>query len=206
MLTALANAVALGFAIAVPIGPVSLLCMHRTLTKGRAAGLATGLGIAAADALYATLVAGGFNISADSQYTEAPWIKLIAGILVVLIGLRILAAPPIKAASSVSDATVRWCFMSGFLLTLTNPVAVLLLIAGFAVLGLAESAIDLARGLLLIAGIFTGSMVWWASLVAGVSMVRGQVSPSILRIINRATGGIFIVFGIVAIGHGLFQG
>ena len=206
MFAGIADAVALGFAIAVPIGPVSLLCMHRTLTQGRVAGLATGLGIATADALYAILVVGGFNLSADSRLLEAPWAKWAAGILVLVIGFRILTAPPVKAASSVSDATIRWCAISGFFLTLTNPVAVLLLIAGFAVLGLAESTIDLVRGSLLISGIFIGSMIWWVGLVIGVSIIRRQVSPTILHVANRATGLIFIVFGVVAIAHGFLQG
>lgn len=206
MLTAIANAVALGFAISVPVGPVSLLCMHRTLTQGRAAGFATGLGIATADASYAILIAGGFSMSAEFQWVEAPWIKLTAGILVALVGLRILTAPAVKAAGSIPQATKPWCYISGFLLTLTNPASPVLLIAGFAVLGLVEPAIDLARGSLLIAGIFLGSLLWWVSLVTVVSMVGRQVPLTVLRVVNRATGGIFIVFAAVAIGHALFQG
>jgi putative LysE/RhtB family amino acid efflux pump len=204
MLTAIANAVTLGFAIAVPIGPVSLLCMQRTLALGSVAGTATGLGIAAADACYAIVVAAGFSLSADIQFIETSWFKVLAGILVAFIGLKILKAPPVEAASNVTDATLRWCFVSGFLLTLTNPVTVLLLVAGFAVLGLAEPAIDLVRASILIAGVFAGSMIWWSGLVAGVSIIRQQISQRFLQLINRATGAGFIVFGVVAIGYGLF--
>jgi threonine/homoserine/homoserine lactone efflux protein len=206
MLTAIANAVVLGFAISVPVGPVSLLCMHRTLTQGRAAGFATGLGIATADASYAVLVAGGFSVSAELQWIEAPWVKLAAGILVALVGLKILAAPAVQPTSGISQTTLPWCYISGFLLTLTNPASPLLLIAGFAVLDLVEPAIDLARGSLLIAGIFLGCLLWWVSLVTGVGMVGRQVPLSVLRVVNRATGGIFIVLAAVAIGHALFQG
>jgi putative LysE/RhtB family amino acid efflux pump len=178
--------------------------MQRTLALGSVAGTATGLGIAAADACYAIVVAAGFSLSADIQFIETPWFKVLAGILVAFIGLKILKAPPVEAASNVTDATLRWCFVSGFLLTLTNPVTVLLLVAGFAVLGLAEPAIDLVRASILIAGVFAGSMIWWSGLVAGVSIIRQQISQRFLQLINRATGAGFIVFGVVAIGHGLF--
>jgi threonine/homoserine/homoserine lactone efflux protein len=203
MLVDFTNALILGFAIAVPVGPVSLLCMQRTLTLGRAAGLATGLGVAAADAFYAVLVAGGLSVAAELLMAQAPWLTFGAGICLVFLGILILRASPSAAASGTFEGTLGWSFMSGFLLTVTNPVAIVLLVAGFAVLGLAASEIDLRRGALLVAGIFLGSTLWWVTLVAGVSLIHRQIAPATVRWINRAAGLVIVLFGIFALWQAL---
>lgn len=200
----LANALALGFAIAVPIGPVSLLCMHRTLTRGRTAGFATGLGIAIADATYAVTVAAGFRISGDAQVISSPWANLLIGSLVVFVGLKIFFVSRIKTAKDASYSTLKWCTLSGFFLTLLNPAAILLLIAGFAVLGLADAIISFDRGILLIGGVFIGSMFWWIILVIAVSMAKRQMPTIALRVINQLTGVVFIVLGILVVGKNYF--
>jgi threonine/homoserine/homoserine lactone efflux protein len=200
----LANALALGFGISVPIGPVSLLCMQRTLTSGRTAGFATGLGIAVADATYAVAVAVGFRISEYAQVMSSPWANFIIGSLVVFVGLKIFFVSQIKTAKDASYNTLKWCTLSGFFLTLLNPAAILLLIAGFAVLGLADAIISFGRGILLIGGIFVGSMFWWIILVFAVSAVKRQVPLIALRAINQLTGVVFIVFGILVIGKNYF--
>ncbi|MBL6952151.1 MAG: LysE family translocator, partial [Alphaproteobacteria bacterium] len=139
--------------------------MQRTLTLGRAAGLATGLGIAAADGLCAALVAGGFGVAADVLVVQARWLNIGAGALLTGLGLRILLVPPGATADKLSTATQRWNTVSGFLLTIFNPMALLLMAAVLTLFGVLEAGIGLRRGAMLVAGIFGGSLLWWIALV-----------------------------------------
>jgi threonine/homoserine/homoserine lactone efflux protein len=203
MLFIYAQALALGFAIAMPVGPAGLFCMQRTLMLGRAAGLAAGLGIATADALTAALIAGGLSIAADFLVAQARPLMLAIGIILVGLGIAILWAPPVTQAIRLSSATRRWSFLTGFLLTIANPMAILMMGAALTLLGLIESDIGLVRAALLAAGVFSGSLLWWAILVTGVNTVQRQIPPAIVGWINRAAGLILVVLGVIAFGRGL---
>lgn len=207
MLVTYAQALIVGFAISVPVGPASLLCMQRTLMLGRVAGLVTGLGVATADVVIAIVVAGGFSTAADFLVAQARPLTLGAGILLVVLGIRMLRVPTGiragKETSEISGATWRWSFLTGFLLTMANPMAVLMMIAALALMGFVESGIGLRSAVLLVAGIFSGSLLWWTALVAGVSTIQRQIPPVIVGWINRTAGLIFVVLGTIAFGRGL---
>jgi putative LysE/RhtB family amino acid efflux pump len=201
MIFVLIKAIALGFVIAVPVGPASLVCMQRTLTLGRAAGLAVGLGIAVADALVAALIAGGLTVAADFLVTHTRALTLATGIVLVLLGVAILwARPKVQTQARYSPAG-RHSFVIAFLLTAANPVAILMMGAALTLFGLIEPEISLLRAAMLVAGVFCGSMLWWATLVAGVSMVKGQLPPKLVWWINKAAGAALVVLGIIALAR-----
>lgn len=202
MLVAFVSALLLGFAVAMPVGPASLLCMQRTLTLGRAAGLATGAGIAAADGLSAALVIGGFGLAADSLHTYAQWLNLGAGALLIALGLRILWVPTTIPAGRLPRAGQRWNSASGFLLTMVNPSALLLMAAALALFGFLEPAIRLPRAAVLVAGICTGSLFWWTALVTAVALAKRQIPPAMAKWLNRAAGLVLIALGFAALGRG----
>jgi threonine/homoserine/homoserine lactone efflux protein len=206
MLATLAKAIALGFAVAAPVGPISVLCMQRTLTIGRAAGLATGLGIALADAVYAGLAASGVGFAADFLVAQARWLLLAAGVFLVVLGLKILKTEPDTKGGEVSDGALGRDVLTAFALTMANPMTILALVAAFAALGLAEAGDTLRSGALLVAGVFAGSMAWWIALVAGVSVIHHQISPAAIHWINRAAGLVLAGFGAFAFGRGLVTG
>jgi len=203
MLLTFVTALALGVAVNVPVGPASLFCMQRTLALGRGAGFATGLGIATADALNATLIAGGFSIAADFLVAQVRPLTFVAGILLVGLGIAVLRARPGTQTIKLSGATQRRSFVSGFLVTFVNPMEILMMATVLAVFGLIESDIGLVSVVLLVAGIFSGSLLWWAIHVTGVSTVQRQIPPSIVWWINRAAGVTLVVLGIIALGRGL---
>jgi len=199
MIFVFVNAIALGFVIAVPVGPAGLVCMQRTLTLGPAAGLAAGLGIATADALVAALIAGGLTVAAEFLLTHARALTLATGIVLVLLGVAILWAPANVHTQARYSPAGRHSFVTAFLLTVANPVAVLMMGAALTLFGLIEPEISLLRAAMLVAGVFCGSMLWWAILVAGVSMVKGQLPPKLVWWMNKAAGATLLVLGIVAL-------
>jgi putative LysE/RhtB family amino acid efflux pump len=203
MIFVLIKAIALGFVIAVPVGPAGLVCMQRTLTLGRAAGLAAGLGIAAADALVAALIAGGLTVAADFLVTHEGTLTLATGIVLILLGVAILWASPKVGTQARYPNAGHHSFVTAFLLTAANPVAILMMGAALTLFGLIEPEISLPRAAMLVAGVFCGSMLWWAILVTGVSVVKGQLPPKLVWWTNKAAGAALVVLGVVAIARGV---
>jgi threonine/homoserine/homoserine lactone efflux protein len=186
-----------GLAISAPVGPVNVLCISRTLTKGRLAGFMSGLGAAAADTVYGAIA--GFSISFVIQFLlrEEFWLRLCGGSLLIVIGIVYYFKKP-QSLREQSSSSAHSDFISAFLLNLTNPTTVLSFLAILAVLGMGHHR---ARWLtvLLIAGIFCGAMLWWLVLIAGTSRFREKFDDKAMLWMNRIAGLAIGAFGIVTL-------
>jgi threonine/homoserine/homoserine lactone efflux protein len=194
-----------GLAIAVPVGPVNVLCASRTLRKGRLSGLISGFGAATADALYGAIAGFSITFLIDFLEREEFWIRVIGGLLLVVIGVMYFC----KKAQAVSlpgeDGPTGSDFSSTLLLTLTNPTTVLSFLAVLAALGMAGQRLWWLT-FLLVAGIFLGSMLWWVTLVLMVNRFRDRFDQRALRTLNRIAGLAIGGFGIVTFILGLRHG
>lgn len=188
-----------GFAIAVPVGPIGLLCIQRTLNQGRLTGLATGLGAATADALFGLVAGLGLTAISTFLSDQRLWLGLIGGLFLCYLGVRtFLAAPAEKAASVQSQGGLWGAYFSTFLLTLTNPLTIFSFMLVFAGLGLAAAGTAQSNSLgaaLLVAGVFSGSALWWLLLSGLVSLLRSWVNSQTLVWVNRVAGVILVGFG-----------
>lgn len=182
-----------GLAIAVPVGPIGVRCVQRTLVQGRAAGLVAGLGAATADALYAAIATFGLAVVAGPLAAEREWLRLAGGLVLGSIGLRTLLAEPAEHAAPVTGRSLLGGYASTFLLTLSNPLTILSLAAVFAGVGVA--ATDHRAAAVLVLGVFLGSALWWLLLAAGVSFVRVKVDPRQMRWVNRLAGAVIVMLG-----------
>ncbi len=193
-----------GFIIAAPVGPVNVLCISRTLSKGRTSGLLSGLGAAAADTVYGCIA--GFSITLVIQFLirEEFWIHLFGGIVLLLIGISYLFKPPKALSKDAGDETGRSDLVSTFFLTLTNPTTVLSFLAVLSGLGMSQASVSWLT-LLLVGGIFCGSMVWWIILVNLVDRLRDRFNDHAMLWMNRiaglAIGGFGIVSFLVSLGE-----
>ena len=197
----------IGLAIAAPVGPIGVLCIRRTLAEGRLAGLVTGLGAATADTVYGAVAAFGLTAVSAFLVSQQDWLRLIGGAFLLYLGVRTFLARPVEQDAVTGDRSSRTLagdYASTFLLTITNPLTFLSFAAVFAGLGLGSGYDDLASALLLVAGVFTGSALWWFLLSGGVSLLRRRITPNGLRWVNRVSGVIITLFGIVALA-GLLQ-
>jgi len=180
----LANGIVFGLLLAAPVGPISLLCIRRSLAEGFAVGFAGGIGTAFADGLYALAAAIGLAAIAG------PWIRhwafsvLGAGMLLWL-AWNAWRALPGEAAATERPRDLAGAAMSTFALTLANPATIATVAAVLPSLGLTgeEGAGGVAA---LAGGVFLGSLGWWAVLAGGVSALRHRLSPGAVRNINRA--------------------
>lgn len=188
---------AIGFAIAVPVGPIGLLCVDRTLNRGALSGLVSGLGAASADAVYGSVAALGLTAVSGWLVDHQFLLGLVGGGLLIVLGLKALRRREETAArvDKASRTGLVGDYGSTFVLTLTNPMTILAFSAIFAGLGLVGADSGLAAGCL-IAGVFVGSGLWWVILSGGVGLVRHRLSPGVLQWINRLAGLILIGFGL----------
>jgi len=175
--------IAAGLLIAAPVGPVGVLCVHRTLVLGRAHGLASGAGAATADALFAAVVAFGLHYVSDFLLNNQHWLRLCGGTLLVLLGIKnLLTKEPVDDVVETPRNLPGDC-ASAFFLTATNPVTILSFLGVFAALG-AGAPRTWAESGALVAGVFAGSAVWWLVLTGGVGLVRETMEALFLRQIH----------------------
>jgi threonine/homoserine/homoserine lactone efflux protein len=192
------TSIGFGLAVAAPVGPMSLLCMRRTLVRGWRHGLATGLGIAVADGVYASVAALGLaGLSAFLLAHEQP-LHAAAGIFLIWLGVKAWRTEPAAdavAAGGRLAGSVPAAFASSLLLTLTNPPTIIMFAAIFTALAPA-SGFDPATALATVGGVFTGSLLWWCSVTAVVSAFRHALGPRTRRWIDHVAGAVLVVFGV----------
>ena len=192
----------IGLSIAAAVGPISLLCIRKTLTEGRLAGFVSGMGAATADGLYGCVAAFGLTWVSDTLVDQRLWLHLLGGLFLVYLGARTFSKKPAETADSTAPpdaAGLAKSYASTFALTVANPMTILSFAAIFAGLGLGENGKGYASASLLVTGVFAGSALWWLVLSVGVGIARSRLNPVALRWINVASGALILGFGAVSL-------
>ncbi|MEO0535602.1 MAG: LysE family transporter [Cyanobacteria bacterium P01_A01_bin.123] len=200
LLLILLKGILLGLSIAAPVGPIGVLCIRRTLALGKLVGLVSGLGAATADGVYGCIA--GFGLTFISQFlvAQAFWLRLIGGIFLCYLGVKtFLSQPANEAAETPQGATLLSAYASTFVLTLTNPATIFSFVVIFAGLGIASSGQDYVSSGMLVLGVFLGSALWWLLLSWGINLFRTKFNPQRMRWLNRGSGLVILVFGIIAL-------
>ena len=189
----------LGFTIAAAVGPISLLVIRRTLAEGRAVGLASGLGVATADATYGGIAAFGLTAVTDMLVGGGRVLGLVGGVFLLWLAWRTANAEPGTAATTTERrGGLPGAYLSILGLTMTNPMTILSFGALFA--GLGVTGDSLAESAMITLGVFLGSAAWWVVLTTAIGAMRSRVTPRWLRGINIVSGIVIGVFAIIAIG------
>ncbi len=190
----------IGFLIAAPVGPIGILCARRTLTEGRRAGFASGLGAATADAIYGFVAAFGLTIVSNLIVEHQSELRAVGGLLLCILGVRTYLADPRRDSPVKKSGRVyAGMYTSTFFLTLTNPLTIFSLAAVFAGFGLAETRGSLLSAMVLIAGVFLGSGLWWLILIGAVSLFRNRFDNRMLEWVNKIAGIVIGGSGVLAL-------
>jgi threonine/homoserine/homoserine lactone efflux protein len=188
----------LGFTIAAAVGPISLLVIRRTLLEGRVVGLASGLGVATADATYGAIAAFGLGAITQALVEARPVLGLVGGVFLLWLAWKTARAEPHDPALvQVRRAGLAGAYLSILGLTLTNPMTILSFGALFAGLGVSVSGTGAAA--LVTLGVLLGSGSWWVVLTTAVSLLRSRVTATWIRRINVASGVVIGAFALFAI-------
>ena len=188
----------IGFAMAVPVGPIGIMCIRKTLTEGRLRGLIIGLGAATADLLYGCVAAFGLTIISNTLVSQRIWIRLIGGALLFFLGVRTFRARPPDPNIPINSSGILRSYLTTVFLTLTNPMTIFAFIAIFAALGLGTGLSYFAAAALVI-GVFIGSCLWFLSLSSGTTLFRKKLDLVGLRWVNKIAGILIIISGVYAI-------
>ena len=186
-----------GFLISTPVGPIGLLCIQRTLSEGKMHGLVSGLGAATADAIFGLIAALGLTFVSNFLVEEELWLQLFGGLFLCYLGVRTFLSKPAGQASSTDSPRHISNYGSTFLLAFTNPITILVFIAVFAGLRVVRSGTHYFSVGLAVAGVFIGSGLWWVMLCGAAGILHGKISNGILTGLNRISGIIVTVFGLV---------
>lgn len=189
----------LGLAVAAPIGPVGVLCIKKTLSSGLAIGLFAGFGASIAKVIYGIVVGFGLTSVSNFLINYNTYISIIGAIFLTYLGIKIFMTKPVMNCDSVQKENKISAFTTMFLLTIMNPMTVLSFLAVFSGLGIANTASSYSNGLVLISGIFCGSMSWWIFLCSMVNLFRQKINGSILSWINKVSGIIIVTFAAMII-------
>ncbi|GAC1649361.1 MAG: LysE family transporter [Ktedonobacteraceae bacterium] len=191
----------IGLSVAAAVGPMSILCMQRTVQRGFVYGLISGLGIATADGLYGCIAGFGLTIIATFLVNQQGWIRAVGGLFLLYLGCKTLLTKPAERAATTAKTTgFISAYVSTLLLTLTNPLTILSFVAIFAGLGVGGGKSSALSALLVVCGVFLGSASWWFLLTGGISLLRRRFTPRWLVWINRISGVVIACFGILALG------
>ncbi len=213
----------IGLIAAVPIGPVNLICIRRTLQCGTWYGFQSGLGAALGDGLFACIA--GFSLTALAQLIQgnSTTLQIIGGVMLIAFGLRMYYAPPPSRINDTygpfPEGAAQYCngkngtngkngqgsrargMASTFVLTITNPATLFWFMTWSAGLsGLADHPSFFAASLAVI-GVMLGSATWWLMLTTVVGELHARIDDHVVRAINRVSGVLVFVSGLLLLGH-----
>ncbi|MBN1990047.1 MAG: LysE family transporter [Bacteroidales bacterium] len=200
-LTLLIKGIIVGLLASIPLGPIGVICIQRTINKGRISGFFSGIGAATADTIFAAIA--GFSLSFVISFIEEKqlYFQIIGGALVIFLGIKIFYTNPIQQLRrhKKKKNNLLEDFLSVLLLTITNPLAVFLFIALFATLKIVNDSSNMVHSTIVLGGVFLGASLWWYTLSSLVNMFRAKFRLKQLWWINKIAGGVIFVLGIVAI-------
>ncbi len=188
----------IGIVASAPMGPVGVLCVQRTLNKGRAYGFVTGTGAALSDILYALLTGYGLSFLYEiiSNQTTLFWIQIIGAIIMFLFGLHTFRTNPMKNTRNVSrnKSSLLQNGITGFFITLSNPTIILLFLGLFTPFNFMLPEQTFFMQCVGYVSIFGGAMLWWFFITYVVSKLRARFDVRGIRVINRIIGAA-VMFG-----------
>ena len=206
-----------GLASSVTVGPVAVLCIQRTLSKGHLAGLMSGLGIACADTLMAILAFSVYALlkSYIDEYNTI--IQFCGGIFVVIVGVMIFFKNPVpQIRKNRAGRSALWQdFASMFGFTLANFVVIIPYILAFFTMFNIDLALDAPQGadvaqtasqvgrwmnnILVLVGFLLGAMLWWLALTSTINIFRKGFRPRHMLVINRVAGVVISALGVITL-------
>jgi threonine/homoserine/homoserine lactone efflux protein len=193
----LLKGIAVGIAIALPVGPVGVLCVRRTIFEGRLVGLVSGLGAVCADTVFGIIAGFSLTVVKNVLLDYQNWLRGGGGLFLIYLGVSALLKHVVRTeAQEASAETLFGAYFSTFALTISNPVTILAFLGIFAAVGFTGAEATLGRAGMLVAGVLLGSLVWWVGLCLGAGLFRKSFDEGHLMWMNRISGSVLTLSGI----------
>lgn len=183
-----------GFSIAVPIGPMGLLCIQRTLASGMRTGITTGLGAVTVNVAYGAIILLGMNGLAPWIATGGRALNAAGGLFLLWSAARTLMRNPAKAQPQALKLDGLAAYGSAVAFNAVNPMSMILIVTLLTPIVGGSALPPVDAGLLLL-GMFGAAMCWWVCLSGGVALLRAGLTPAVLVNVNRGAGLLLTVYG-----------
>lgn len=193
---------AIGVIISAPMGPVGILCVQRTLEKGRKTGFYTGVGAAVSDLFYCLVTGFGLSLIEDFLKANQDAIQIAGSIVMAVFGLYLFRSNPsrqLKKPDSSASSAGKRDIIKGFLFTFSNPLIIFLIIGLFARFNFLLPEISFAQYVTGYLFIIVGALGWWWMVSYFVDKVRSHFNLRSMWLINKITGSIIMIFALVGV-------
>jgi len=191
----------IGFLVSIPLGPIGVLVIQRTVNKSRIAGFLSGMGAALSDTLYAIIAGFSLTFVIDFIRKYEIFLQAIGALVLLGLGIHIFFKNPATdlRMKRTRGNTHFKDIVSTFLVTFSNPLSVFVFLAVFTSSGVAINLEQPYHSFFVILGIFTGAFIWWFSLSGIVSLFRHKINLRVLWWINKSAGAIIVIFVLVTV-------
>ncbi len=191
----------IGIIASAPMGPVGVLCVQRTLNKGRWYGFVTGVGAAISDFIYALITGFGMSFAAHlliENHQNRFLLQIIGSIMLLVFGLYCYCSDPTKniRATSNNKGSLLHNGVTAFLVTFSNPLIIFLFMACFAQFALVPTDPPLQVGVSYIC-IICGAIMWWFGLTWLIDKIRNKFDATGIVIINKIIGSVVMTFSVI---------
>lgn len=193
--------IAIGVIVSAPMGPVGILCIQRTLERGRRIGFHTGIGAALSDLFYCLLTGFGLSFIEDFLKSNQNIIQIIGSVVLIGFGVYLFRSNPTRRLKRPehAESSPGKNILSGFLFTFSNPLIIFLVIGLFARFNFLLPEIHFYQYIIGYLGIFAGAIAWWWIVSYFVNKVRSHFNLRSMWLINKIIGGIIMIFALVGI-------
>lgn len=197
----LPRGLAIGALISAPMGPIGMLIIQRTLSKGRWPAFFTGIGAALSDLLYCLLAGFGLSFITDVIERHQFALQVFGGIVLAAFGLFLFRKNPTRSLKTAEvDSRSFWSdFISGFFLTVSNPLILFFIIGLFARFNFILPEYEIFHYIWAYLMIFGGAMIWWYLVTFLVSKLRSRFNVRSLWLVNRIVGTILIAMSVIGV-------
>ena len=188
------------------MGPVGILCVQRTLNKGRNSGFFTGVGAAASDLFYCLLMGLGISLVTDFIADNVNILQIVGSVILIVYAIYMIVHNPVsQITENIDQREDHWRDMAtGFLFTLSNPLIMFLIIPLFARFGFPLPEYKWYHVIMGYAFIVVGALLWWAVITFFVDKVRTHFNIRSMWLINRIIGIIILVLSFYGLATGIY--
>ena len=197
----------IGICASAPMGPIAILVIQKTLSKGRYAGFVSGLGASVVDTVYAIIALFALAFAQQMIEKHENLILLVGGLILTLIGVSMALSNPFRKRVRKDDKSTFSSkdFLQAIAMGISNPMAIFVIFALFAFFGIAAETPRDWNVAPIILSVSGGSVVYWFTMSWALSKFRDKFRLRTILWISRVMGAIVIIIGLVLLGQGLFN-
>lgn len=207
MLLNILKAFCVGICASIPLGPIAIMVVQKSLSKGVKSGFMTGAGTCAADTTFAVVALFFLSIAQSLMARYEAEILLVGGVVIAVIGVLLAVSNPFRKVDQIDkvDRVSSRDFLQGALMALSNPGAILIMFGLFASFRLDVSGEKWWEVVCVIISLSAGSLLYWFGVSYSLSRFRNRFKMNTLLLINRVAGAVIAAIGVFLFGSGLYK-